>query len=178
MGQGRRFPGVPGIGPGVRAHFLRTANAPGLHRAHACMARVDDAGHVELWVNNKAPFNLRSQLSAVWDIPEDRITLQPTSIGGDFGGKGLVHGRAPVLLPGPPFRKARQNGHGLPTGIDGRQPPASGGHHREDGCQKRWDVVGPGSSSGLQQWRLRGVQAQGLPGRRGPSGRGIPEFPM
>ena len=55
---------------------------------HACMARVDDAGHVELWVNNKAPFNLRSQLSAVWDIPEDRITLQPTSIGGDFGGKG------------------------------------------------------------------------------------------
>ncbi|MCH9018354.1 MAG: molybdopterin-dependent oxidoreductase [Chloroflexi bacterium] len=55
---------------------------------HACMTRVGDDGRVEIWVNNKSPFNLRSQVSAAWDIPEDRITLYPCSIGGDFGGKG------------------------------------------------------------------------------------------
>ena len=72
--------------------FEHTFSAQLMHQGyiepHACMARVDDAGRVEMWVNNKAPFNLRSQLSAVWDMPEDRITLHPCSIGGDFGGKG------------------------------------------------------------------------------------------
>ena len=72
--------------------FEHTFSAQLMHQGyiepHACVARVDDSGRVEMWVNNKAPFNLRSQLSAVWDMPEDRITLHPISIGGDFGGKG------------------------------------------------------------------------------------------
>ncbi len=72
--------------------FEHTFSAHLMHQGyiepHACMARVDDSGRVEMWVNNKAPFNLRSQLSAVWDMPEDRITIHPVSIGGDFGGKG------------------------------------------------------------------------------------------
>ncbi len=55
---------------------------------HACIAKVEDDGRVQMWINNKAPFTLRSQLAAVWDMPETNITLNVTSIGGDFGGKG------------------------------------------------------------------------------------------
>ncbi len=72
--------------------FENTFTAQLMHQAyiepHACMVRVDDSGRIEGWVNNKGPFNLRAQVSAVWDVPQDRITFNPVRIGGDFGGKG------------------------------------------------------------------------------------------
>ena len=72
--------------------FENTFTAQLMHQAyiepHACIIRVDDSGRVEGWVNNKGPFNLRAQVSAVWDLPQDQITFNPLSIGGDFGGKG------------------------------------------------------------------------------------------
>ena len=72
--------------------FENTFSAQLMHQAyiepHACMVRVDDSGRVEGWVNNKGPFNLRAQVSAVWDVPQARITFNPVRIGGDFGGKG------------------------------------------------------------------------------------------
>lgn len=72
--------------------FENTFTAQLMHQAyiepHACVIRVDDSGRVEGWVNNKGPFNLRAQVSAVWDLPQDQITFNPLSIGGDFGGKG------------------------------------------------------------------------------------------
>lgn len=72
--------------------FEHTFNAQLVHHAyiepHACIIRVDDSGRVEGWVNNKAPFGLRQQMSTAWDIPEEMITFNPCSIGGDFGGKG------------------------------------------------------------------------------------------
>ncbi|PKB64091.1 MAG: hypothetical protein BZY80_04145 [SAR202 cluster bacterium Io17-Chloro-G2] len=72
--------------------FENTFTAQLMHQAyiepHACVIRVDDAGRVDGWVNNKGPFNLRQQVSAVWDVPQDQITFNPLSIGGDFGGKG------------------------------------------------------------------------------------------
>ena len=55
---------------------------------HACIVSIEDNGRVQVWVNNKAPFSLRAQLAAAWDLPEDMINLNPCSIGGDFGGKG------------------------------------------------------------------------------------------
>ena len=55
---------------------------------HACVAKVEDDGRVQMWINNKAPFTLRAQLAAAWEMPETNITLNVTSIGGDFGGKG------------------------------------------------------------------------------------------
>ena len=44
---------------------------------HACMVSIGDNGRVQVWVNNKAPFTLRQQLAAVWDLPEDMINLKP-----------------------------------------------------------------------------------------------------
>ena len=55
---------------------------------HACVVTLDEGGRVSIWVNNKDPFVLRHQLSLVWGIPEERIVLNPCTIGGDFGGKG------------------------------------------------------------------------------------------
>ena len=72
--------------------FEHTFNAQLMHQAyiepHVCIVQVDDSGRVEGWVNNKAPFGLRQQMSAAWDLPEDMIKFNPCSIGGDFGGKG------------------------------------------------------------------------------------------
>ena len=55
---------------------------------HACVVEIDDSGRVQIWANNKGPFMLRDQLASVWDVPRDNITINPCSIGGDFGGKG------------------------------------------------------------------------------------------
>ena len=55
---------------------------------HACVVDIDDTGRVQIWANNKGPFMLREQLSAVWEMSQDNILVNPTSIGGDFGGKG------------------------------------------------------------------------------------------
>jgi len=72
--------------------FEHTFSTQLMHQAyiepHACVVRVDHDGRAQVWVNNKAPFALREQLAAAWDLPEDRIRLNPCTIGGDFGGKG------------------------------------------------------------------------------------------
>ena len=72
--------------------FEHTFTAQLMHQAylepHACVVEIDDAGRVQIWACNKGPFMLREQLSAVWDLPKERIRVNPCSIGGDFGGKG------------------------------------------------------------------------------------------
>ena len=69
-----------------------TFNAQLMHQGymepHACVVHIDDNGRVQVWANNKGPFMLRDQLAAVWDVPTSQIRVNPTSIGGDFGGKG------------------------------------------------------------------------------------------
>jgi CO/xanthine dehydrogenase Mo-binding subunit len=60
----------------------------GYMEPHACVVHVGDDGRVQVWANNKGPFMLRDQLAAVWDVPKEQIRVNPTSVGGDFGGKG------------------------------------------------------------------------------------------
>jgi CO/xanthine dehydrogenase Mo-binding subunit len=55
---------------------------------HACVVHIDDHGRAQVWANNKGPFMLRDQLAAVWGMSKEQIRVNPTSIGGDFGGKG------------------------------------------------------------------------------------------
>ena len=93
--------------------FEHTFTAQLMHQAyiepHACVVEVDDAGRVQIWANNKGPFMLREQLSAVWDLPKEGIRVNPCSIGGDFGGKGsfmdvplcyylAIHSQRPVKM--------------------------------------------------------------------------------
>jgi CO/xanthine dehydrogenase Mo-binding subunit len=52
------------------------------------VVHIDDQGRAQVWANNKGPFMLREQLAAVWGVSTEQIRVNPTSIGGDFGGKG------------------------------------------------------------------------------------------
>ena len=68
-----------------------TFTTPWVHQGYmepySCVVEVDDAGRVQVWANNKQPFQLRRQLAAALELPEDQITVIPCGIGGDFGGK-------------------------------------------------------------------------------------------
>jgi hypothetical protein len=76
---------------------------------HSCLTYVDEDGHVHMWAPNKAPYNLRQQLSDALGLPLEMITLHHAHIGGDFGGKGspmdtplcyflALHSKRPVKL--------------------------------------------------------------------------------
>ena len=73
--------------------FEHTFNAQLMHQAyiepHACLVSADPAGMgVQIWANNKDPYMLRDQLAHTWSVPAESIVLYPSTIGGDFGGKG------------------------------------------------------------------------------------------
>ena len=73
--------------------FEHTFNAQLMHQAyiepHACLVSADPAGRgVQIWANNKDPYMLRDQLAHTWSVPAESIVLYPSTIGGDFGGKG------------------------------------------------------------------------------------------
>jgi CO/xanthine dehydrogenase Mo-binding subunit len=73
----------------VFEHTFRTNHQ---HQAyiepHASVVFLDNSGRVQTWVNSKMPFQVRQQLSEGIDLPTDQIRVNPTTIGGDFGGKG------------------------------------------------------------------------------------------
>ena len=68
--------------------FTTQLHHQGYLEPHACVVEIDGEGRVQIWANNKGPFMLREQLAAVWEMGQDNIRVNPTSIGGDFGGKG------------------------------------------------------------------------------------------
>jgi len=72
--------------------FEHTFNAQLMHQAyiepHACLVSADESGQVQIWANNKDPYMLRDQLAGAWSVPAESIVLHPSTIGGDFGGKG------------------------------------------------------------------------------------------
>jgi CO/xanthine dehydrogenase Mo-binding subunit len=73
----------------VFEHTFRTQRQhQGYIEPHATVVFVDDAGRVQVWVNSKMPFQVRKQLAEGIDVPEERVCINPTFIGGDFGGKG------------------------------------------------------------------------------------------
>ncbi|MBM3939717.1 MAG: xanthine dehydrogenase family protein molybdopterin-binding subunit [SAR202 cluster bacterium] len=78
--------------------FDYTFTIPTVHQAyiepHSCLVRIDEAGRVQVWASNKAPYNLRQQVAACIGLPLERIRINPVTIGGDFGGKG-----SPMFIP-------------------------------------------------------------------------------
>ena len=141
--------------------FEHTFTAQLMHQGyiepHACVVHIDDHGRAQVWANNKGPFMLRDQLAAVWGVPTEQIRVNPTSIGGDFGGKGSFMDVPLCYHLALPRQTPRQNGHGLYSGVDGGESPASGDHHPEDGRDQRRAAPGAPGSSGLQQRCVWGV---------------------
>lgn len=57
---------------------------------HAGVVAIDEAGRVQVWASNKMPFRLKELLSLAVQLPPERIRVNLTAIGGDFGGKGSL----------------------------------------------------------------------------------------
>src|SRR5712692_347183 len=57
---------------------------------HAGVVAIDDGGRVQVWASNKMPFRLKELLSLALRLPPERIRVNLTPIGGDFGGKGSI----------------------------------------------------------------------------------------
>jgi carbon-monoxide dehydrogenase large subunit len=57
---------------------------------HAGVVAIDDDGRVQVWASNKMPFRLKELLSLALELPPERIRVNLTPIGGDFGGKGSI----------------------------------------------------------------------------------------
>lgn len=79
----------------ARAHrvFEHRFRTPRQHHGyiepHATLVWIDgETVHVQSPC--KAPFRLRAQLAAVSGLAPERFVIEPSYIGGDFGGKGLV----------------------------------------------------------------------------------------
>lgn len=74
----------------VFEHTFRTQHQhQGYIEPHACVVAIEpEDGRVQVWANSKMPFQVRKQLADGIDLPEDMIRVNPSFIGGDFGGKG------------------------------------------------------------------------------------------
>jgi CO/xanthine dehydrogenase Mo-binding subunit len=72
-------------------HVFRTQLAhQGYLEPHAGVVAIDDEGRVQVWASNKMPFRLKELLSHALQLPPERIRVNLTPIGGDFGGKGSL----------------------------------------------------------------------------------------
>jgi CO/xanthine dehydrogenase Mo-binding subunit len=73
----------------VFEHTLRTQHQhQGYIEPHASVVFLDEHGRVQVWLNSKMPFQVRQQLADGIDLSQDMVRINPTFIGGDFGGKG------------------------------------------------------------------------------------------
>jgi CO/xanthine dehydrogenase Mo-binding subunit len=74
--------------------FEHTFRTPlGFHayiEPHACIVRVDQEGHIEIWSSNKSPFTLRDRLARDLGLDAKKIKVHIIPVGGDFGGKTSV----------------------------------------------------------------------------------------
>ncbi len=72
----------------VENTFTTQRQHQGYLEPQCSMVRVNADGLVDVWAGSKTPYQTRANLSAAIGVPEDRIVLHHTFIGGDFGGKG------------------------------------------------------------------------------------------
>jgi len=68
--------------------FTTPMQHQGYIEPQACTVAIDGDGIVRVWASNKAPFLVRNELARILDLPPELIVVEPTSVGGDFGGKG------------------------------------------------------------------------------------------
>ena len=54
---------------------------------HSTVADYDASGELSVWTSTQAPFYIRDELSQTLGIPENKIRVTATEVGGGFGGK-------------------------------------------------------------------------------------------
>jgi CO/xanthine dehydrogenase Mo-binding subunit len=75
----------------VFEHTFRTQLAhQGYIEPHAGVVAIDGDGRVQVWASNKMPYRLKELMAHALRLPKERIRVNLTPIGGDFGGKGSL----------------------------------------------------------------------------------------
>lgn len=73
----------------------RTYSTPMVHQGyiepHACVAKVDEDGKVDIWCCTQGHFIVRSQVAHVCGIDIGKVKVTASEIGGGFGGKTTVY---------------------------------------------------------------------------------------
>ena len=72
----------------IEAEYSLSKGHQAYLESHNCVVQIQPDGRIDIWASNKAPFNMRAQMSQAYGIPADSMKVNPTYIGGDFGGKG------------------------------------------------------------------------------------------
>ena len=109
---------------------------PAVHQGyiepHACLVSIEPSGKINVWLSNKMPFLARSQFAAALGVPEDRVRVNPVSIGGDFGGKGSLMDSILCYYLAQQSGRPGKDGDELYRGTDGWQSAARGGDHHAE----------------------------------------------
>jgi len=61
---------------------------PAFFEPRVCVVDADLDGRVQVWTSTKAPHGLKAMISAATGVGAAEIVINPTFVGGDFGGKG------------------------------------------------------------------------------------------
>ncbi|MBF0278561.1 MAG: xanthine dehydrogenase family protein molybdopterin-binding subunit [SAR324 cluster bacterium] len=73
----------------VFEHQFRTQHQhQGYMEPHACTVVIDEDGRVQVWINSKMPFPIRKVIADGIGLAQEKVRINPSVIGGDFGGKG------------------------------------------------------------------------------------------
>jgi CO/xanthine dehydrogenase Mo-binding subunit len=83
---------IEAIFAGAAHVFEHTYRTPRQHHGyiepHAALVWIGDDDVVHVITTNKTPFSLRDQLVAAFGLAPDKVDVDASFIGGDFGGKG------------------------------------------------------------------------------------------
>jgi CO/xanthine dehydrogenase Mo-binding subunit len=61
---------------------------PAFFEPRACVVDADLDGRVQMWTSTKAPYGLKGQIALAIGVDGENLVINPTYVGGDFGGKG------------------------------------------------------------------------------------------
>jgi carbon-monoxide dehydrogenase large subunit len=64
----------------------------------ATLVWIDDADAVHVQTTNKIPFALRDVLARTFDLPKEKVIIEPNFVGGDFGAKMLTVEEIPLYF--------------------------------------------------------------------------------
>lgn len=90
----------------VIEHEFNTAMVhQGYIEPHSSTVLIKPDGHIDVWTSSQGPFEIRSQVCSLLQVPESHVKVTPAEIGGGFGGKFTVYTDVPAAL------LSRKTGH-------------------------------------------------------------------
>lgn len=75
----------------VERVFRTPTSHQGYIEPHACVARVNEDGRINIWTSTQGPFLVRDATAAILGLDAANIKVTPSEIGGGFGGKIPVY---------------------------------------------------------------------------------------